>query len=65
MTPIDLSQVLKDLQGKWVALSNDDKKPSVYGVGTTAKDAARDAESKGNSSFYLLFVRSNNLFYTG
>ena len=54
MAPIDLSRLLKDYEGKWVALSEDNK--SVYGSGKSAKSAAQDAESKGHSEFALLFV---------
>lgn len=65
MKPLDLSSILKDLQGKWVALSNDERRPSVYGVGNTAKEAAKAAEAKGNKKFHLLFVRESDFLYSG
>ncbi len=65
MKPINLSGVLKDFQGKWVAISNDEKHPSVYGSGVTAKEAVNQAESKGDTDFYLMFVRNSDLLYSG
>ena len=63
MAPIDLTKILKDYEGKWVALSDDSK--SVYGSGKSAKLAAQDAETKGRSDFTLLFVQSFDLLYCG
>jgi len=65
MKPIDLSSILKDLQGKWVALSEDETHPSVFGVGNSAKEAKRNAEVKGNRDFYLLYVRPLDLLFSG
>ena len=63
MAPIDLSRLLRDYEGKWVALSEDNK--FVYGSGKSAKFAAQDAESKGHSDFALLFVQPFDLMYCG
>jgi len=63
MAPIDLTKILKDYEGKWVALSEDNK--SVCGSGKSAKLASQDAESKGHSDFTLLFVQSFDLLYCG
>lgn len=63
MSPVDLTPVLKDYQGKWVALSDDSA--TVYGVGVSAKDAVRDAEAKGHSDYTLFYVRPFDLLYSG
>ena len=63
MAPIDLSILLRNYEGKWVALSEDNK--SVYGSGRSAKSAAQDAESKGRSDFALLFVQPFDFLYCG
>ena len=63
MNPLDLSTILKGLQGKWVALSDDVKK--IYGSGDSAKSAADDAKSKGYKEFTLLFVDPSDLLYCG
>lgn len=65
MKPIDLSKILSDFQGKWVALSNDESSPAVFGSSVTAKDAVKDAESNGSTDFYLLYVRPFDLLFSG
>ena len=66
MSPLDLSVILKGLENKWVALSDNDKAPRVFAVGDTLREAKKKAESDGHSSdFYLLYVRPSNMFYTG
>ena len=63
MSPLDLSSILKNYEGKWVALSDDHT--TVYGAGDTAKSAADDAKSKGHQEFTLLFVEPSDLLYCG
>ena len=63
MAPLDLTPIIKNYEGKWVALSDD--YTSVYGSGDSAKVAADDARSKGHQEFTLLFVEPSNLFYCG
>ena len=63
MTPLDLTVILKDYEGKWVALSDDNS--SVYGAGDTAKEAAREAESKAHPEFTLLYVEPSDFLYCG
>lgn len=63
MTPLDLSSILKDYEGRWVALSDDYK--AVFGSGHTAKDAAGDARSKGHLDYTLLYVQPFDLLYCG
>ena len=63
MAPIDLSPILKDYEGQWVALSDDHKR--VLGSGDTAKGAAEDARAKAHSDFTLLFVQPFDLLYCG
>jgi len=63
MAPIDLTPILRQYSGKWVALSDDHK--SVYASGDTAKVAADGAISTGHSDFTLLFVEPSNLLYCG
>lgn len=63
MAPLDLSSILKGYEGKWVALSDDNT--TVYGSGTSAKEAADDANSKGRPDFTLLFVDPSDLLYCG
>lgn len=59
MAPLDLSSILKNCEGKWVALSDDNT--IVYGIGKTAMEAAQDARSKGFSEFTLLFVEPSDI----
>ena len=63
MTPIDLSSILKNYEGKWVALSDDNT--AVYGSGNTAKDAAEAARAKGHTDYTLLYVQPFDLLYCG
>ena len=63
MAPIDLSNILKGYEGKWVALSDDNQ--GVFGSGNTAKDAANEAKTKGRTDFTLLFVQPFDLLYCG
>ena len=63
MAPIDLSSVLKNYEGKWVALSDDNR--SVYGYGAPANEAAKEAASEGHTEFTLLFVQPSDLLYSG
>ncbi len=63
MAPIDLSSILKDYEGKWVALSDDNK--VVFGSGNTAREAASEARAKGRADFTLLFVQPFDLLYCG
>ena len=63
MTPLDLSPILKDYEGRWVALSDDYK--AVFGSGPTAKEAAGDARSKGHLDYTLLYVQPFDLLYCG
>ncbi len=63
MAPIDLSNLLKNYEGKWVALSEDNT--SVFGSGKSAKSAAQDAESKGHPDFTLLLVQPFDVLYCG
>ena len=63
MAPVDLSSILKNYEGKWVALSDDNR--SVFGSGNTAKDAANEAKTKGRTDFTLLFVQPFDLLYCG
>ena len=63
MSSIDLTPIIKDYQNKWVALSDDET--AIYGAGDTAKEAVRDAESKGHLDYILFFVRPFDLLYCG
>lgn len=63
MTPIDLSPILKDYEGQWVALSDDYK--AVFGNGRTAKEAAENARAKGHLDYTLLYVQPFDLLYCG
>lgn len=63
MSPIDLTYILKDYEGKWVALSDDNR--SVFGAGKSAKDALEDAKSKGHFDTTLMFVQPLGLLYCG
>ena len=63
MAPLDLTLILKDHEGKWVALS--DGNSSVYGSGDTAKEAAQQAEAGGHSEFTLLYVEPSDFLYCG
>ena len=63
MKPIDLSLVVKDYEGQWVALSDDYK--AVLGNGRTAKEAAENARSKGHPEYTLLYVQPFDLLYCG
>ena len=55
MKLINLSQILKDYERRWVAISDDNK--AIYGSGETDKDAVKEAESKGHLDYSLFFVR--------
>lgn len=63
MTPIDLTSVYKQYQGKWVALADDNK--TVWGHGNTAKEAAETAQAKGHDDYTLLYVEPTDLLYCG
>jgi hypothetical protein len=63
MKPIDLSPLLKDYEGKWVAISDDHK--SVFASANSAKEAADLARKKGHSEYTLLFVQPFDLLYCG
>lgn len=63
MAPVDLAPILKDYQGKWVALSEDNTE--IFGAGETAQAAAQDAESKSHADYTLFYVRPLDLFYCG
>ena len=63
MAPLDLSSILKNYEGKWVALSDDNT--TVYGAGDSAKEAAADVSSKGHAEFTLLFVDPSDFLYCG
>ena len=63
MSPIDLTSIYKQYEGKWVALSDDYK--SVFGAGNTAKEAAGMAESAGHKDFTLLYVEPSDVLYCG
>ena len=65
MRPLDLSNVLEDFEGKWVALSTDERDPKVFGSGETAKEAIRDAVKKGNNNYCLMYVRPFDLLFSG
>ena len=61
MAPIDVAPILKDYQGQWVSLSEDNTE--ILGAGETAQAAAQDAESKGHADYTLFYVRPFDLFY--
>jgi len=63
MAPLDLTPIIKQYVGKWVALSDDYK--AVYASADTANMAADNANQKGYSEFTLLFVEPSNLLYCG
>ena len=63
MSYVDLAPILKDYEGKWVALSEDDSK--VYGAGDTAKAAVDSAESRGYTDYTLLYVQPFDTHYCG
>ena len=63
MSPIDLTPIYKQYEGKWVALSDDYK--SVFASGNTAKEAADRAEADGHKDFTLLYVEPSDLLYCG
>lgn len=63
MAPLDLTSILKDYEGKWVALSDDSR--SVFGVGKSAKEALDNAKLKGCSDATLMFVQPSDLLYCG
>ena len=63
MAPLDMTSILKDCEGKWVALSDDSQ--SVYGIGKSAKEALEDSKSKGYSDVTLMFVQPSDMFYCG
>lgn len=45
LQPIDLSELLRPFQGKWVALSQDETQ--VLGSGTTIDEALEEARCQG------------------
>jgi len=63
MSPLDLSPVLKDYEGKWIALSEDNK--AVYGSGDTAKEAVDKAKKSGHLDYYIFYVRPFNILFSG
>ena len=63
MSYVDLAPILKDYEGKWVALSEDDSQ--VYGVGDTAKAAVDSAELRGYTDYTLLYVQPFDAHYCG
>jgi hypothetical protein len=63
MKPIDLAALIKDYQGKWVALAEDHSK--VLAQGKTAGEALSKAESSGHRDSILFFVRPFDLLYSG
>ena len=63
MAPLDLSKILKDYEGKWVALSDDNTR--VLGVGESAKEALKNAASKGTTDATLMYVQPSDLLYCG
>ena len=60
MKALDLTPILNEHQGKWVALSDDSQ--TVYGAGDTAKAALADAQSKGHANCTLLYVQPFDAF---
>lgn len=63
MSPIDLTAIYKQYEGKWVALGSDYK--AVFGAGNTAKEAAEMAEANSHKDFTLLYVEPADLLYCG
>ena len=63
MTPIDLTPIYKQYQGKWVALSDDYK--SVFGSGNTAKEAAEESQANGHQDYILHYVEPTDVLYCG
>ena len=63
MSPIDLTLILKNYEGKWVALSEDNQ--CVFGAGKSAKEALENAKSKGHFDTTLMFVQPSDLLYCG
>ena len=63
MSAVDLSPLLKNYEGQWVALSEDDSR--VCGAGVTAPDAVRAAEANGCRDYTLLFVKPFDMLYCG
>ena len=63
MAYIDLSPILKDYEGKWVALSEDNR--TVYVAAATAPEVVRMAESKGYADYTLLYVTPFDTLYCG
>ena len=65
MKPIDLSSILEKFRGRWVALSENEQNPEVFGSGTTAKEAIREADSKGEKGYCLMYVRPLDMLFSG
>ena len=63
MAPLNLGEILKDYESKWVALSDDNTR--VLGAGKSAKEALKDAELKGFSDVTLMYVQPSDLLYCG
>lgn len=63
MAPLDLSTIFKQYEGKWVALSDDNK--TVFGFGDTVKEAVENAKINGHPEFTLLFVEPSDTLYCG
>lgn len=63
MAPLSLGKILKGYERKWVALSDDNTR--VFGAGESAKEALKDAESKGFSDVTLMYVQPLGLLYCG
>ena len=63
MAPLDLSKILKGYEGKWVALTDDNK--SVLASGNTGKEAADHALDHGHTDFTLFYVQPADVLYCG
>lgn len=63
MAPLDLTSIYKRYEGKWVALSDDNR--TVYGAGNTVGEAARQAKDSGHPEFTLFFVEPSDTLYCG
>lgn len=63
MSPLDLTSIYKQYEGKWVALSDDHK--TVYGAGDTVAEAVKQATQSGHSNPTLLFVEPSDTLYCG
>ncbi len=60
---INWSNLFKKYKGKWLALKSDEK--TVVGVGTTAKQAFKQAQNKGYSNPILTKMPTKLLPYAG